>query len=94
MLGATHCRRNSPDLAEPGAVWGEPLDDVFLSRGPMNLERARGGGIEIALGECATAVRVAGMGARTNDLNVLLPWVVSRLIGSHRAVDPGFHTLR
>jgi len=52
--------RNTPDFAEPGAIWGEPLDDVFLSRGPMSLARTRGGGIEIALVQCATAVRVAG----------------------------------
>src|SRR5688572_19966681 len=39
--------REQPRFAGPGSPAGAPLDDPFLSRGPLHLEARPGGGVRI-----------------------------------------------
>lgn len=53
--------RHEPELAAPEATAGAPLDDRHISRQPLHLRPAPGGGVVLAAGESRTRVVVDGV---------------------------------
>src|SRR5262245_16270513 len=58
--GAASLSRQEPSFAPPGAASGPPLGDLHLSRKPLRLAPAAGGGVVLGLGESRTRVAVDG----------------------------------
>jgi two-component system, NtrC family, nitrogen regulation response regulator GlnG len=52
--------RNAPDFSRPGTTLGLPLADPFLSRKPLWLEPAAGGGVRLRTGESGIRVVAGG----------------------------------
>src|SRR5262245_60242414 len=58
--GTAALSRQEPSFAPPGAASGAPLGDLHLSRKPLRLAPAPGGGVVLSLGESRTHVAVDG----------------------------------
>lgn len=56
----TGLARNRLDFAPPDRIWGEPLDDPFLSREPIFFRPLYGGGVELSPQKSRTRVKVCG----------------------------------
>lgn len=52
--------RSVPDFADPGSLWGAPLEDPYLSRSPLIFRSTKGRGVELDVGDSPTSVIAEG----------------------------------